>query len=342
MATSKKTVSVAARKPVATTSKPAAADKILPTPPKPSKVFWTYEEKTLLVERAARALRNVEASSSLQALRLAQDEVLPEHRRRNLISMGHSAENEWFHAMLAAELQRQREQAALAAKAAEAEAAAKAAEAQAATAPEEPAPVEAQPVNDSDVAGTSYATPLLAKQLASRMNGHAVPHADPATATPAAVSDGVASAYMNLRGMLVDELASVFLEAMLKAIGSGLLTHGETPQVQVSESHGIQRLRIAPKVRKPSVLIVGVLDKKGGGKDMLEREYGDRFDLRFIGAQENKDQLRSMTEKADTTVLLTDSISHSHQDIVKARAVKYVFCPGGMTSLRQTLNGLAH
>ena len=48
-----------------------------------------------------------------------------------------------------------------------------------------------------------------------------------------------------------------------------------------------------------------------------------------------------MTEKAETTIVMTDFISHSHEDIVKARSSNYIPRSGGMTQLRSTLAGLA-
>lgn len=281
-----------------------------------TRIHWKPEEREALADRAAIAMRNGQAKKPVEALRLAQ-EVLAEDRRREIAGVGNTTEA-WFPPMLAAALRKLQKR--------EIEEAAK-------PAAPPPAPAVQEVAAEPSEALEAITPP-------KHLNGTAV---EPANGFAGAVPPAMGQALLNLRGMLVDELASVFLEAMLKAIGSGLLTHGETPQVQVDQAHGVQRLRIAPKVHKPSILIVGVRNKNGGHKEVIEREYGDRFDLRFIGADESKDQLRSMTEQADTTVVLTGSISHNFTDIVKARSPKYVFSDGtSLSALRQTLTNLAH
>lgn len=163
-----------------------------------------------------------------------------------------------------------------------------------------------------------------------------------AVAPNEAVAAGIGHAMLNLRALLVDELAAVIVEAALKALGSGLLSGGTAASIELAPNNGNGTQRVVfhrppSGPRKLALLVVGL---KGAQKTEIHREFAERFDLRFVGADESKDALRAQAERAEKTVAMTDFISHSHEDIIKARSPHYIRQPGGMTQLRSTLAGL--
>lgn len=285
---------------------------------KEPRVRWHDDERRFLAERAALLIFNGEAGSPLHAIRAAQLQLHPS-RRRDMEQAG-AAKLPWFHAALSAELAKLREQAGQ-------EEAVKQEAAKQAAAP--------TPHLNGAASAETLAEPVETPVV------EAQPPGVPEPVNRAATDLG--HAFVNLRAMLVDELASVFVEAAFKAMGSAQF--GGEPHVRITEPE--PNTTAQPRVvfqrpntvRKPAVLVVGL---KGSQKTEIQRDYGGCLDLRFIGSDESKDQLRAMTEKAETTVIMSDFISHSHEDIVKARSKHYIKRSGGLTQLRDALAGLTH
>ena len=252
------------------------------------RVHWKYEEKERLVKYSARLVFAGQVESPVQGLRAAQA-VLSEDRRRDAVQLIES-KNEWFRPWFDEELRKLRADAVVKAKeeleakakqqASDAKKAAEAAAEQAPPAQPTPSPI-AQPVaqetprhlNGAPVNGSSH----------DGMNGAAATAEVP---TPAATK--FEHHFQSLRSLLVDELASVFVEAALKAMGSTQFGEQYVRIARADEADESMRpqppqrivfQRQSPTVRKPGVLIVGL---KGGQKTEIQRDYGKHFDLRFV------------------------------------------------------------
>lgn len=91
-------------------------------------------------------------------------------------------------------------------------------------------------------------------------------------------------------------------------------------------------------VSKPKllrVLIVGLLPEQ---QHMIQKEFSDTLDTRFVGTSENIKVLKSNAAQADRVFAMQDFISHSTVDaIVSASGVTPVVVKGGMTHLREAL-----
>ena len=85
---------------------------------------------------------------------------------------------------------------------------------------------------------------------------------------------------------------------------------------------------------KKRVLIVGLLN---GQVQEIQKEFSGKLDVRYWTKDEKINTLRSKAGQADYTILVTDFISHSHQDAVKNLGIKFRFHSGGMTRLREML-----
>ena len=295
-------------------------------------VRWNPQERQQVAEAGAKAFRNGEVSHPLGALHAGQAFLPKDRQRPSVHTVGENSSDAWFRPMFTEELRKLRE------------------------AEERQKIEEAKEVERAKLAAAlAQATPPTEPQAVAEtvhMNGHAhnghnghaydVETANTGRDNPApAPANRLGEAFVNLRALLVDELASIFVEAGLKAIGS---SHFGEQYVQLTKPTEEVPGRVVFKrsvgaPRKPDILVVGL---KGGQKTEIQRDYGAHFDLRFIGSDESKDQLRSMTEKASTTIVMTDFIGHSHEDIVKARSSHYLRQSGVITQLRETLAGLAH
>jgi len=279
------------------------------------KVYWRPEEHALLADTMLPLLDGDPPMSLPKALKQAQD-ALPAERRRSVYSTPMEV---WIPAALDAARQRR------AAAIAERKAAAERKEVEAAQSVREglarlEAAKAAQEAPESVTAPTPAALSV-----------------DAPTAAIPPVPAGIALAWHNLRGLLVDELASILVEAGLKAIGSTLL---QPQQIAVADEQGDKRIvfqRAPSPARKPSLLVVGL---KTNWRTLIEEQFRNQFDLRFYSTDESKDALRTRVSAAETVIAMTDHISHSIYESTKHRAVNLIHQAGGVNQLRETLSGL--
>jgi hypothetical protein len=281
---------------------------------------WNVNERFDIACHVAKTLSEQPGTPRVAAMRLAVEAVIQPSRQKTTTLMSAPT---WLDPLLPAA---RKHNAAVAAKQAKAAAKLNGANGHAShvQAVEPPAPAE-----------TPAEAPIAA----------AVPALpEPPTAVVVAPPPPTADLWQLLRARLVDEVASVVAEGALKAVTMVIrqmqpAAEPEPPDPSTVRGNiELMRRELAranpAAPRKPSVLVVGL---KGSNKSEIEAGFGRTFDLRFIDSEQSKDQLRLMAEKADTTVVMTDFISHSHTDIVKSRAPKYHLQSGGMTSLRATL-----
>lgn len=268
------------------------------------KVFWTKDEKAAICAEAARLLIDLEAGSPRDAMEKAQLQALPPERRRKIGAM--SLLESWYPDGLKkarADVLRQRERAA--------KAEAKAAQ----------------------------------KAVAETTSAQVVEVAPVATAIAPAPTTSLASVFgdwTRIREHIVNEIANMVTEGIQRGLANGLANVQLTPPAQ-AEDNGARAPHVPfvaerAKDRPPSILVVGL---KGANVSQIKADFGDKLDLRFCDVDQSKDHLRSMTEKADTTVAVVDFLSHSHTDIIKARSRHFIESTGGMTHLRQELARLA-
>lgn len=270
-------------------------------------VRWSMAERLQLCDEAARLIRGLEASSPHDALVKAQAKLLPSERRRNKLPPSTVAS--WYPEALQAAMQRLRES-----------------EQQSAATPE--------PAREEPEAATAPDTPCTAPVEVS-----ATTQLAPAVTTPT-VASMLPSPWAALREHLVGEIAHIVAEGVMRGLESVRLLgpRESTDEQQEAPRHVPFVAGEPPKPRRPSVLVVGL---KGATAAQIDADFRKHLDLRFCEPDKSKDQLRSMTENAQTTVAVVDFISHSHTDIIKARSKHYIESSGGMTRLRQQLAQLA-
>lgn len=88
--------------------------------------------------------------------------------------------------------------------------------------------------------------------------------------------------------------------------------------------------------RKSKLVIIGL---KGQQVTEIEREFGDRLRITFIGSDDNLQSVAPAVKGADA-VIMTRFISHAHEEIVKSENVQFERCHGGMTEIAECINKL--
>ena len=93
-----------------------------------------------------------------------------------------------------------------------------------------------------------------------------------------------------------------------------------------------------PKERPnlPKILILGLLP---GQEKMMQREFGDCFNLSFQKKGDGGSSLRAKAQGAAHVLAMTDFISHSMAHTISSHP-NYHRVPGGMTALRDALTNL--
>lgn len=159
----------------------------------------------------------------------------------------------------------------------------------------------------------------------------------------AAVATAEAPARKSYAG-LFDKAVDSFVEAIVGNVMGQVeakLTHALEEKVSAVISAIPARINPplleAPRKTKKSVCLVGLLPAQAG---MIQQEFGDVFDLKFIDAGERNGHLKDAVVHSDKTFLMTGFISHATQELVKAQGVSPVLVSGGMTRLRDVLTDL--
>jgi hypothetical protein len=88
------------------------------------------------------------------------------------------------------------------------------------------------------------------------------------------------------------------------------------------------------KAKAMTVLIAGLLPNQAG---IIEKEFGDVFDLRFYMVGENLKQLAAMASNAEQVFTFTSKVSHAVEEVMIGKGHKIHRCSGGMTMLKDQL-----
>jgi hypothetical protein len=90
--------------------------------------------------------------------------------------------------------------------------------------------------------------------------------------------------------------------------------------------------------RKPRVAVIGL--NKGSQLHMLEKEFGDKLDLRFFTSSCNSSRFQEVTKVSDVIVLMTKFIPHKVQEAVKeglSPDTKFMMVHGGLSRLKREI-----
>lgn len=90
----------------------------------------------------------------------------------------------------------------------------------------------------------------------------------------------------------------------------------------------------AEKVRKPHVLIAGLLPVQAG---TLVAEFADTFDMSFWTSDETVHKLKSMAAGADVVFLHTRHMRHATDEIVQSAGIRIVRVTGALSAMREAL-----
>jgi len=89
-----------------------------------------------------------------------------------------------------------------------------------------------------------------------------------------------------------------------------------------------------PKAKLPRVLVGGLLPDQA---NIIQKEFSDALDIRFLGANENVQLWKSNASHADAVFVFADKISHMLIRAVESVGATPIIVKGGMSSLREAL-----
>jgi len=322
------------------------------------RVFWTEEEKAIIVREAVKLLDDCAVDSEVAAVRQAAINALPVERQRNkLVAI---TQLDWWPEAALTERRRKRDrerkklerlntkEVLIAAAQAKLDQAEDAADEPLMTLPmhvlNEPTGEAATPAPATTPLPTPKITPsapVLAAAAAPAAVSPRIPAPIPVPIPVPAVAAAAAGAdrLVLLRELLVDTLAEIVSDAVTKAlskaISANLLARPtapiEIPQAAIPESVVVQ------STPRSAVLVVGL----GGLQHVeIEKRFHRHLCLRFVSPDESKDKLRDEADRAATVVVMTQRLTQSQCDIVKARTKDLIEVHGGVHELNQRLGTL--
>lgn len=122
------------------------------------------------------------------------------------------------------------------------------------------------------------------------------------------------------------------LETQLQAILPPM--QGNPTPISIEQLTARAAARETAKLKAPTVLIAGLLPNQAG---IIDKEFGDVFDLRFYMVGHNLKQLASMAANVDHVFTFTSKVSHAVEEVMVGKGHKIHRCSGGMTMLKDQL-----
>ena len=262
-------------------------------------VRWRESDRAQLVGAVAKVLAVRPMANVLAALRTSQ-ELLPPDKRRLIKGLSSVP---WFEAMLEKKLKDDAARTAVAST---------------------PAALNGAAVGHIDKVGepakhalfVSADAPLPENTLQPEDDACIIALAD-GLDNPPALANALAGPLATLRTVLINELSQIIAQACLKAL-STVVARSVEPQPAT-----LAKPTEAPA--KHTVLIAGL---RGLQKEEVIKRFGLSMNLLFVSPDEPKDVLRAATDKSTIAVVMTENLTQSHVDIVKARTKNMIVQPG--------------
>lgn len=101
-------------------------------------------------------------------------------------------------------------------------------------------------------------------------------------------------------------------------------------------SHNPSAIKVN-KTKLKRVIVAGSLNAQA---HLLEKEFGEKLDLRFWSKDQSSDTLKAMLQQADAAVGMVGFLSHAHDNLLKQSKVLYIPVSGGVTQVKLSLQKL--
>lgn len=290
-----------------------------------TKVFWTSREQEVVAKVAAFILHRGEASSMIRAVAKAQEQlldtkVMPRERAKVIQGVGSI---KLIAPLITAEIERLKK-----------------------APPPEPEAVEI-PVLGAAVAPALSAAVAPATALAPVEATAPLPQpSEPFLAQPGANGEALNRAIRNFAEVLATELEQALRlritravsEAVIEALNQAKLTEPQPklPYNIPAFNSSAPRPAPAPVREKLRVLVLGPMN---GQQRILEDEFGEVLELRFVSSQEGEKRVQQVTQSwRGLVVCWIPHIQHSWEDIARKNGhEQLVRVAGGMSELKDTL-----
>ena len=133
-----------------------------------------------------------------------------------------------------------------------------------------------------------------------------------------------------------DVIKNIAIELAVKVLDYVKSELKELPKLQTVLDKPDNKAKIKEqKVNKMRIGVVGVLPNQA---KILQKEYGDDFDIRFWTKDQSAKQLSSLASNSDYAVVMVGKIGHWAYDTVSKHSSNCVSVSGGISQIRQCIN----
>jgi hypothetical protein len=163
----------------------------------------------------------------------------------------------------------------------------------------------------------------------------AVPTEQPIEPQPEAQDDPLHQALDKMAQSVCDLLMPKIQDLLKQKLRESLLNSVQQVDLQALVGEAIKKERLPDRVRKPKVVIVGLISQQ---ITTIKQEYGDTFDLTFHQASENYALVKDRVKNAEWVLINTTKIDHSLYHTIKKNTDHHISIPGDLSSFRNRLN----
>ncbi len=135
-----------------------------------------------------------------------------------------------------------------------------------------------------------------------------------------------------------DVIKNIAIELAVKVLDYVKSEFKELPKLQAVLDKPDNRAKIQDKPKDKPKMRIGVVGVLPNQAKILQKEFGDNFDIRFWTKDQSAQQLSSLASNSDYTVVMVSKIGHWAYETVSKHSSNYVSVSGGISQIRQCIN----
>lgn len=163
------------------------------------------------------------------------------------------------------------------------------------------------------------------------LNGHTPPvkSKPQPKSEPAPVAAPVQAKVGDVLTDFIQNISNTLAEQIIMRVESHLVDRLSQLSARIPE-----RVVPATKTKLKRVLVCGLLPAQAG---LIQSEFHSCLDLRFLSVDDKIDKFKTHATHVDHVIVMTNFISHKHQEAIECVGVKPILVSGGMSSLKDKL-----
>lgn len=135
-----------------------------------------------------------------------------------------------------------------------------------------------------------------------------------------------------------DVIENIAIELAVKVLDYVKSEFKELPKIQAVLDKPDNWAKVDIKTKDKPKMRIGVVGVLPNQAKILQKEFGDNFDIRFWTKDQSAQQLSSLASNSDYTVVMVSKIGHWAYETVSKHSNNYVSVSGGISQIRQCIN----